>query len=76
MVGAIVQTKRPPESGDLSLQVSLVAGARNRQYRPRYTSSRHEPVPHVVCQAFNRRRPGATVRRPPAPTSEVRRVGL
>jgi site-specific DNA recombinase len=29
MLGATVQTKRPPESDDLSLQVSLVAGARN-----------------------------------------------
>ena len=27
MLGATVQTKRPPESDDLSLQVSLVAGA-------------------------------------------------
>jgi len=33
MLGATVQTKRSPESDDLSLQVSLVAGARNRQYR-------------------------------------------
>ena len=30
MLGAIVQTKRSPESDDLSLQVSLVAGARNK----------------------------------------------
>ena len=29
MLGAAVQTKRSSESGDLSLQVSLVAGARN-----------------------------------------------
>ena len=29
---ATVQTKRPSESDDLSLQVSLVAGARNRRY--------------------------------------------
>jgi hypothetical protein len=29
MLGATVQRKRPPESDDLSLQVSLVAGARN-----------------------------------------------
>jgi hypothetical protein len=29
MLGATVQTKRSPESADLSLQVSLVAGARN-----------------------------------------------
>jgi site-specific DNA recombinase len=29
MLGATVQTKRSPESDDLSLQVSLVAGARN-----------------------------------------------
>jgi hypothetical protein len=33
MLGATVQTKRSSESDDLSLQVSLVAGARNRQYR-------------------------------------------
>jgi hypothetical protein len=32
MLGATVQTKRSPESDDLSLQVSLVAGARNRRY--------------------------------------------
>ena len=32
MLGATVQTKRSPESDDLSLQVSLVAGARNQQY--------------------------------------------
>ena len=31
--GETVQTKRSPESDDLSLQVSLVAGARNRLYR-------------------------------------------
>ena len=30
MLGATVQTKRSPESDDLSLQVSLVAGARNQ----------------------------------------------
>ena len=30
MLGATVQTKRSSESDDLSLQVSLVAGARNR----------------------------------------------
>jgi hypothetical protein len=29
MLGATVQTKKSPESDDLSLQVSLVAGARN-----------------------------------------------
>lgn len=33
MLGATVQTKRSPESDDLSLQVSLVAGARNKLYR-------------------------------------------
>jgi len=32
MLRATVQTKRSPESDDLSLQVSLVAGARNRHY--------------------------------------------
>jgi site-specific DNA recombinase len=29
MLGATVQSKRSPETGDLSLQVSMVAGARN-----------------------------------------------
>jgi site-specific DNA recombinase len=33
MLGATRKTKRSSESGDLSLQVSLVAGARSRQYR-------------------------------------------
>jgi hypothetical protein len=32
MLGATVQTKRSPESDDHSLQVSLVAGARNQRY--------------------------------------------
>jgi site-specific DNA recombinase len=32
MLGATVQTKRSSESDDLSLQVSLVAGARNQHY--------------------------------------------
>jgi hypothetical protein len=32
MLGATVQTKRSPESDDLSLQVSLVAGACNQRY--------------------------------------------
>ena len=32
MLGATVQSKRPPETGDLSLQVSMLAGARNQQY--------------------------------------------
>ena len=32
MLGATVQTKRPPASDDLSLQVSLVAGACNQRY--------------------------------------------
>ena len=32
MLGATVQTKRSPESDDLFLQVSLVAGARNQHY--------------------------------------------
>src|SRR5262245_61888408 len=33
MLGATVQTKRSPDSDDLSLQVSLVAGGRNRVWR-------------------------------------------
>jgi hypothetical protein len=33
MLGATVQTKRSPETGDLSLQVQMVAGARNKLYR-------------------------------------------
>jgi hypothetical protein len=32
MLGATVQTKRSPESDDLSLQLSLVAGACNQRY--------------------------------------------
>ena len=32
MLGATVQSKRSPETGDLSLQVSMVAGARNQRY--------------------------------------------
>jgi site-specific DNA recombinase len=32
MLGATVQTERSPESDDLSLQVSLVAGACNQRY--------------------------------------------
>jgi hypothetical protein len=32
MLGATVQTKRSSESDNLSLQVSLVAGARNHRY--------------------------------------------
>ena len=32
MLGATAQTKRSPDSDDLSLQVSLVAGARNQRY--------------------------------------------
>jgi len=32
MLGAAVQTKRSSESDDLSLQVSVVAGARNQRY--------------------------------------------
>ncbi len=32
MLGATVQSKRSPETGDLSLQVSMVAGARSQQY--------------------------------------------
>ena len=33
MLGAAQNAKRSPETGDLSLQVVMVAGARNRQYR-------------------------------------------
>ena len=33
MLGATVQTKRSPETGDLSLQVVMVAGARRTLYR-------------------------------------------
>jgi len=32
MLGATAQTKRSPDSDDLSLQVSLVAWARNQRY--------------------------------------------
>jgi hypothetical protein len=31
MLGATVQSKRSPETGDLLLQVSMVAGARSQQ---------------------------------------------
>jgi len=33
MLGATVQSKRSPETGDLLLQVSMVAGARKKLYR-------------------------------------------
>jgi len=46
--GATVQTKRSSESDDLFLQVSLVAGARSRLYRPRCTSLRHDLRSAVV----------------------------
>jgi site-specific DNA recombinase len=42
MLGAAQNAKRSPETGDLSLQVVMVAGACNRQYRPRSTSWPHE----------------------------------
>ena len=42
MLGATVQTKRSSESDDLSLQVSLVAGARNRRDLP-IGGWRHSP---------------------------------
>ena len=32
MLGATVQSKRSPETGDLSLLWKLVAGARNQRY--------------------------------------------
>ena len=32
MLGAAQNAKRSPETGDLSLQVVMVAGARNQQY--------------------------------------------
>jgi hypothetical protein len=32
MLGATVQSKRSPETGDLLLQVSMVAGACNQRY--------------------------------------------
>ena len=53
MLSAARDSKRSPETGDLLVQIQLVAGARNRQYRPRCTSSRHEPVQHVVSHAFH-----------------------
>jgi len=34
MLSAATNAKRSPETGDLSLQVEMVAGARNRHYRP------------------------------------------
>src|ERR1700716_2186521 len=37
MLGAAQKATRSPETGDLSLQVVMVAGARNQQYRPRCT---------------------------------------
>jgi hypothetical protein len=42
MLGAAVQSKRSPETGDLLLQVPMVAGARNCLYRLRSTLSPHE----------------------------------
>jgi len=33
MLSAATNTKRSPETGDLSLQVEMVAGARNKLYR-------------------------------------------
>jgi hypothetical protein len=42
-------SKRSPDTGDLLVQIKLVAGARNRQYRPRCTSSRHE---HLDTEFF------------------------
>jgi hypothetical protein len=39
MLGATVHTKRSPESDDLSLQVSLVAGACNQRYLQLWTGA-------------------------------------
>jgi hypothetical protein len=52
MLGATVQAKRSSESDDLSLQVSLVAGARNCQYRRHFTSPRPEP-PRPLSEGWN-----------------------
>ena len=48
MLGAAQNAKRSPETGDLSLQVVMVAGARNRQYRlPSMWSQREGPATTV-----------------------------
>jgi site-specific DNA recombinase len=47
MLGATVQTKRSPETDDLSLQVSLVAGARNQRNLEMTGSEWKIPVVHI-----------------------------
>jgi hypothetical protein len=50
MLSAATNAKRSPETGDLSLQVEMVAGARNRHCRRHCASSRHEPpMPSARC---------------------------
>ena len=54
MLGAAQNAKRSPETGDLSLQVVLVAGARCRQCRRQSTSWRHRvprPIEHGATAA-------------------------
>jgi site-specific DNA recombinase len=46
MLSAATNAKRSPETGDLSLQVEMVAGARSRQWRRQSTSwPRRVPAP-------------------------------
>jgi hypothetical protein len=42
MLSAARDTKRSSDTGDLMVQIKLVAGARNRFYRPPCTSWRHD----------------------------------
>jgi hypothetical protein len=62
MLAAARKTKRPSESDDLSLQVSLVAGAGCRQYRPRFMWSLHDPPQSVSRPATLQRSPSVRQR--------------
>jgi len=67
MLSAARDSKRSPDTGDLLVQIKLVAGARNRQYRQRCTLSLREPVLRL------RRRTLRTFRPAPRVSSPVRR---
>jgi hypothetical protein len=48
MLSAARDSKRSPDTGDLLVQIKLVAGARSRLYRPRCTSSRRNSGPRSI----------------------------
>jgi hypothetical protein len=74
MLSAARDSKRSPDTGDLMVQIKMVAGARSRLYRPLCTSWQHDR--HSAATSLNAARSELLVGTARADTNLLMKSGL